>query len=264
MQLVFARGRIASATVSAEKLFINNCGYYLGLKENMPMERERGRADYHLVFVYKGEMRSNLGKAVAGECLYYPPNVPQRYEYSAGEKTAYFWIHYSGAACEELFGGATAGIIRCGAHAAQIHELFLRTVHAISNPFPESERYALGIFQAICALVRGGEKENTPFRSVISMMEDFPKNYGVADYAEKAKMSRGHFIRSFKAFTGKTPIEYRTDLMIAHAKNLLLETSLNVGIIGELSGFSDGLYFSKIFKKRVGLSPTDFRKVNAT
>ena len=57
----------------------------------------------------------------------------------------------------------------------------------------------------------------------------------------------------------KSIIHYLIDLRISEAKNLLIETSMPCSVIAELVGFDDANYFSRIFKKRMGLSPLQFR-----
>ncbi len=260
MKTVFARSCAESNVVRSERLFINNCGYYFSIAENMKIERPLGRVDYHLIYVHRGALNTNIGNVKAGEYLYYKPNTPQCYEYTKEEKSAYFWVHYSGEDALEILDGRATGIYSCEKNSAQIYELFLRMTNAIQESFYKSEPYALGIFQALSALICGGEKEKSPFSSVISMMHDLSLKYTVADYAERAKMSKEHFIRSFKSYTKKTPNEYRTDIMLSHAKNLLVETSFSVGAVAEMSGFQDALYFSRVFKNRIGISPSEFRK----
>ena len=57
--------------------------------------------------------------------------------------------------------------------------------------------------------------------------------------------------------TGNTPIEYRNNIRIEHAKALLQE-GLLVSEVGGQLGFSSPAYFCDAFKKRVGCSPSEF------
>ena len=92
------------------------------------------------------------------------------------------------------------------------------------------------------------------------MMRDFERDYKLKDYAEVMGVSEGHFIRSFKKSTGKTPLEYRACEQIEYAKTLLIETKLKNKDVASLAGFPDALYFSRVFRKHTGLSPSKFRK----
>ncbi len=231
----------------------------------MKIERSAGRVDYHFVYVYRGILNTNHGKVRAGECIFYKPHAPQCYEYTADEGAVYLWVHYSGADASKMLEESDTGIISCGKNSAQIYELFLRMTSAVQEGFYGSEEYALGLFRAICALICNGNKDKSPFGSVISMMHDMSVRYSVADYAAKAKMSKEHFIRSFKKYTERTPLEYRADIVISYAKTLLMETAFSIGTVAEMAGFKDALYFSRVFKNRVGMPPSEFREtVNAS
>jgi AraC-like DNA-binding protein len=78
--------------------------------------------------------------------------------------------------------------------------------------------------------------------------------------AESFGISEFHFIRIFKAKTGLSPVQYQISAKLKKAAGLLLDTQLNVSEIGYMCGFSDPLYFSTLFKKKMGQSPTLYRK----
>ena len=73
-------------------------------------------------------------------------------------------------------------------------------------------------------------------------------------------MSVSWFIRNFKEYTNSTPAQYLLSLRISNAQTLLETTSYNVTEIADIVGYDNPLYFSRIFKKQVGLSPSEFRK----
>ncbi len=72
--------------------------------------------------------------------------------------------------------------------------------------------------------------------------------------------SRSHLSHAFNRETGVGLKEYLTDLRINAAKSLLKNSDLTVTEISLSVGFSDGNYFSGVFKKRTGLSPIAYKK----
>lgn len=66
--------------------------------------------------------------------------------------------------------------------------------------------------------------------------------------------------RIFKASTGYPIVQYVNKVRIDHAKELIQATNLSMGEIGYLTGLGDPYYFSKAFKKHVGLSPLQYQR----
>ena len=82
----------------------------------------------------------------------------------------------------------------------------------------------------------------------------------IADLTEILYVSREHLIRLFKTTTGKTPLEYITDAKIQKAMTMLEENRYSVSEISEKLGFANPSYFSKIFKQKLKMSPSEYRK----
>ncbi|MBO5008415.1 MAG: helix-turn-helix transcriptional regulator [Clostridia bacterium] len=79
--------------------------------------------------------------------------------------------------------------------------------------------------------------------------------------AEMCNMSETYFRKLFLESFNISPIKYINSLKIAHAKELLQSNMYNsIGIISQLSGFTDENYFRKVFKQITSLSPGEFRK----
>ena len=80
------------------------------------------------------------------------------------------------------------------------------------------------------------------------------------DYLIKESgMSRTAFFKEFKKITGKTPVSYFTDLKLESARGMLLNTTRKISDIAESLSFYDEYYFSKIFKKKMGIPPSCYR-----
>ncbi len=77
--------------------------------------------------------------------------------------------------------------------------------------------------------------------------------------AGMVRTSRYHFCRKFKAYTGKTFIEFLHLFRVGEAEHLLLETELPVSEIAEAVGFGNLPYFDRVFKSVKGLSPNQYR-----
>lgn len=79
--------------------------------------------------------------------------------------------------------------------------------------------------------------------------------------AQFANLSKYHLAREFKKYTGFSPTDYIISLRIDKAKYLLENTTLTVYSIAHQVGIHDINNFTNLFKKKVGLTPTQFRKL---
>jgi len=84
----------------------------------------------------------------------------------------------------------------------------------------------------------------------------------VDEVAGYVGISRSQLFRAFKAHLSKSPKEYLTEFRIRQACTLLKHSSLSIGVIAASVGFDNGLYFSKVFNKVKGMSPTAYRNIN--
>lgn len=88
----------------------------------------------------------------------------------------------------------------------------------------------------------------------------YNENISVSDAAERSHYSQRHFIRLFTSVYGVTPQKYLLNVRLRHASALLRDSSLSVTETALRCGFSDSNYFSRIFRKYTGSSPSDFSR----
>lgn len=83
--------------------------------------------------------------------------------------------------------------------------------------------------------------------------------------SEKFGFTNEYLSKIFKKYIGETPIKYITKIRINEAKLLLInQPDLEIQKIGELVGYKDAFYFSRVFKSNVGIYPSDYRIKNLT
>jgi AraC-like DNA-binding protein len=84
--------------------------------------------------------------------------------------------------------------------------------------------------------------------------------YALDAVADQLGVSYSWFRRSFRIQTGQTPLEYRTQKRLERAFQLLADSSLPVGAIALRLGFSSQSYFTRMFRRETGLSPSVWRE----
>lgn len=87
-------------------------------------------------------------------------------------------------------------------------------------------------------------------------------NLGLEELAKLCNLSLSSFKREFKKTFNDTPNNYITEQKLLRAKELLNITEMSIGEIAYGVGFNDPLYFTRIFKKKIGESPTGYRHKN--
>ncbi len=94
--------------------------------------------------------------------------------------------------------------------------------------------------------------------------KDFADLSGVEEVAGRLQVSASHLCREFMRCLHISPLDYLTRVRLQYAANLLTKTNRRIEDIAVSSGFSNGNYFAKVFKKSLGCSPRDFRNNSET
>lgn len=101
-------------------------------------------------------------------------------------------------------------------------------------------------------------------RRILKVKNFISKNYmdelRLPELASLAGMSSSAFSRFFKLHTGRNISEYIIDLRLGYAARMLVDTAKNISEIGFDCGFNNLSNFNRIFKKKKGCSPSEFRE----
>ncbi|GHA78447.1 helix-turn-helix domain-containing protein [Pontibacter akesuensis] len=92
------------------------------------------------------------------------------------------------------------------------------------------------------------------------MEAHFDKDIALADVAKVVNMPEVSFSRFIKKRTGRTFIESLNEIRLGHASRLLIDTTQTVAEVSFNSGFNNLSYFNRIFRKKNGCTPTEFRQ----
>jgi AraC-like DNA-binding protein/ligand-binding sensor protein len=139
----------------------------------------------------------------------------------------------------------------------------LQEAFSSSTVLPEEKiEVLLAMFRQLLELIIGGQlihrKDHDLIAPVIAAIKDRP--VGLEEAARLSGRSASTVTRMFKKVTGRSFKQYQLDVRLQQAAELLKAMpNRPVAEIARLSGFEDPFYFSRIFHKRIGLSPSDYR-----
>ncbi len=91
------------------------------------------------------------------------------------------------------------------------------------------------------------------------MIANFHKKLDLQTICKEGAMSPYHFLKAFKAVYHQTPLEFLTAERIQYAKNLMSQTDLPVNHVTTKSGFENTSSFIRLFKRKTGITPKNFR-----
>lgn len=150
---------------------------------------------------------------------------------------------------QELLRMKEAGGVRSLASIARKQELGYRALRVLSQASNPRES-ALIMLQDIHRLL-----------PVLRYLKEQPSRpVAIADLAKRAHLSRSRFHGFFKERLGCSPMRYAKNLRLDRARHELITTGKSMRELGEELGFSNQFHFSREFKAKFGVSPTEYRR----
>ena len=106
------------------------------------------------------------------------------------------------------------------------------------------------------------EKNAKPIRQIYAYIEQhYAEHLSLESVAGLVNLNPVYLSNLFKKESGQNFTEYLTDYRMKKAKEFLKNGDMNINEIADALGYTDARYFSKVFKKEVGVKPTDYRKI---
>lgn len=113
----------------------------------------------------------------------------------------------------------------------------------------------------VCGSNKGEDAARGLFDSVSAYIRDnYMDSLTVRGLAEQNNVNQNRLFYVFNKYAGMGPGDYLIEYRLNRAKGLLISCNASIARVSESVGYSDPLYFSRIFKNRYGVSPSGFRK----
>lgn len=265
---------VGSARVGPNKKYPNN-RLHPG-DHSFTWEKGRILDSYYIVFITKGEglLESANAKTIhvkAGSCFFLYPGVWHRYKpqpYSGWEE---YWVGFNGDYPKKLMQkgifSAENAFLDVGLNE-ELLQLFYTLIRNVAMAEMGYRQVATGITLQILAVLNAIAKYGAPntnqqakliSKAKFLLQESIEMPVNLEEMVKELPMGYSKFRKTFKEVTGVSPNQYHLDLRLDKAKELLMSTDLTVNEVAFKTGFSSIFYFSRLFKKKNGLAPKEYR-----
>ncbi len=216
-----------------------------------------------VIDLYDGDIHYSLKP---GDCFIIPPDVTNDYIYRIKNRkcqSAGYYVHFSGTAAKEVMcriGVDSIAVLRgVSDDITRLYESMFYTFRS------GDELAALGYLLRIISALSVGNRSvlSETDKAVRSAADYINKHYteeiDFEKLAANCNLSRSRFTHIFSDVFGVPPTQYQQNMRLEQACELLRFSKLSVSEIAHRCGFRDPLYFSRVFRKAKGISPTEYR-----
>lgn len=244
------------------------CGHYY-CTDNYYIKRE-SYEPLLIVFVREGkfhiEYRNYNFDAEKGDIVLLDCREPHYYHAYNGLE--FLYMHFDGSNAHEICQhilDESGPLIRQESNIL-IGNLLYNMVNFYENNGIETMfQSSMRIYHIFEYLLSPPEKDvqnDTPLENVLHYIHsNMEKNLSLEELSEVANLSPYYFAHRFKQQTGFSPMEYVINTRLNHAKVLLVRTNKSVAEISYEVGYSSSGSLINIFVKRIGMSPSQYRKL---
>jgi len=250
-------------------LQLNSCGIGRSRGHAFTTHRPAGRVDYHIIYIDEGSMTAEYEGEMyilhAGDYIVYEPHQRQLYSFSEGENTISCWIHFTGTAADEVMRElGLSGGVRRAARDPMIRHSFDRLCGMEKTDSPSAAVQNGALLMYLGFLARSGQGEQTGVEALAPalrlMRREYDREIPVSECAAVCRMSESRFQHVFRETMGIPPHRYLLSIRMQTARDMLMHTDLRISEAAAQCGFTDSLYFSRIFRRECGMSPRQWRE----
>lgn len=239
---------------------------------------ETGRIlhEYQLNYITEGtgiyENKHGRFQVKPGSLMLVLPNEWHRYRPLKTSGWVEHYIGFNGRIADDLLKHAVFSpsqpVIQLGIKE-EIIDTYLKIDDLVEKERPGFQQIASGMIVKLLGYIISSEKQKsfsgTHIARVIEevrflMRQNCEQELDLERLAQHYNIGYSWFRKMFKKYTGISPGQYHLQIRIIRAKEMLVSTDKSIKEISTILGFQNIHYFSLIFRKKVGMNPSEFRK----
>lgn len=257
---------------SGQLMFVVSAGHFqlrtLPYHDTIHASRE----DYQIIYINKGTIYYYEDgfekKAPAGSFVFYKPKERQRYRFFLADAPDIYWVHLTGPYAKvmlEQYNLLNSRFLTVAPSKKYAH-IYNKIISSLQNRetfFDELnslyiQELILNIAKAVSDETSSDKKTPEHFLKIMKYIDEhYNEDIHINELAKEYGLSSRTLLRYFNKYLNTTPTNFITKKRIEKAQ-ILFQSSNQINQIARAVGFSDPLYFSTVFKKHTGLSPSQF------
>lgn len=266
----------ASRQPVTRDLCVSHIGHFAAARAHH-VNRLRGTPQHILIACTAGKGSALLDrqewKMEPGDLLFLPPRQPHVYSSDPHSPWTIFWMHFRGHRTSdylEMLGVSPAKPLVSVGDVEIMTDAFEDTFRHATRGFSGPAMAALATsFARLLGLANAhqfgaGKKtkitEDRLLRILAMMRADLAKPWTLVELAQTAGISVPHFTELCSRQTGMPPLALLIRLRLQHSMNLLQQGNHSVAEAARAVGYEDQFYFSRLFHKHMGMTPSFCKK----
>jgi len=269
------------STEFGSMLYITDIGFYPKASYHFRKRTKEEALQYVLIYCLEGEgwfeLNDQIQKVTANQVFILPKGRAHSYGCKNTKSWTIYWIHFDGLQAVFFAEGFDKPLQILPEKDSRIEErlrLFEEIFSTLKNGYSKNNlefssatlTYFLGSLKYLSAYRASSssdqlsQQRDVADEAIHFMRENIHKRLHLKDIADYVGYSASHFSALFLQKTGYPPLSYFIHLKIQEACHFLDFSELKINQISMLIGFDDPFYFSRIFTKTMGESPSDYRR----
>lgn len=253
-------------------LFITDIGFFPEASYHY-RERKEGIDEFILIYCTGGrgfiEIEGQKIELQSNKLFCIPKNAGHKYYADEKDPWSILWVHFKGENVK-YFPLNNKEVRQLGSSEANERLMYLFKLlidmleinYTLGNFIYEAQVLALilaEIYYRESSLDL--DKQNQYLRKAIHYMyRNLDKDLTLEDIAEHMKLSKSYLNNIFNKYANRAPIDFYIYLKMQQACKYFRMTDMKVYEVGKKLGYEDQYYFSRIFKKMIGISPMAYKK----
>lgn len=259
-------------------LHVTDIGYYPTARYHF-RERREPISQYILIYCTRGagwyELAGKRYSVGSDQLFILPAEKPHAYGADLDDPWTIYWVHFKGEMAGIFAEGFSTPFSipsgddsRISTRLGVFEEIYRTLKNGYSSDNLSYSAAALYYFLGSIKYLgkyRKSHETHEGERDIVEtaihfMRENLSKRLTLADIARHVNYSPSHFSAVFSRRTGYAPVNYFNQLKIQQASTYLDFTDMKITQICPRLGIDDPYYFSRLFRKHMGMSPSDYKK----